>query len=296
MVEGGGARLVQGLTSLIEEAGGVVQLRSDVERVIVRAGRATGVRTVDGREFAATRAVVCNVTPTQLYSRLLTPRDILPADARCAQDFRYGRAEMQIHLALRSPPRWPCERLSEVAMLHVTSGPDGVSKAVNEADRGLLPTHPTIVVAQPVAVDPSRAPTGKSILWIQLQEVPSQVRGDAAGQIPCEPSGRWTPELRERYADRVIDLLAAHITELKPAILARRVLSPADLESLNMNLVGGDPYGGACTLDQLLWWRPSTAAGNHRTSIRRLFHIGASTHPGPGLGGMSGFLVAKAIA
>jgi len=27
--------------------------------------------------------------------------------------------------------------------------------------------------------------------------------------------------------------------------------------------------------------------------VKRLYHIGASTHPGPGLGGMSGFMVAQ---
>ena len=31
-------------------------------------------------------------------------------------------------------------------------------------------------------------------------------------------------------------------------MLARRAYSPADLEKLNINLVGGDPYGGALKL------------------------------------------------
>jgi hypothetical protein len=71
--------------------------------------------------------------------------------------------------------------------------------------------------------------------------------------------------------------------------LARRVLSPADLESMNINLVGGDPYGGACTLDQLLLWRPLRGTRKHRTPVSQLYHIGASTHPGAGLGGGSGW-------
>ena len=72
-------------------------------------------------------------------------------------------------------------------------------------------------------------------------------------------------------------------------------LSPADLAAMNVNLVGGDPYGGACTLDQFFVWRPLRSTVNHATPVKRLYHIGASTHPGPGLGGGSGFLLANAL-
>ena len=75
----------------------------------------------------------------------------------------------------------------------------------------------------------------------------------------------------------------------------RRAYSPADLEALNINLVGGDPYGGFCGLDQFFLWRPFTTSVNHRTPIARLHHIGASTHPGPGLGGGSGYILAKSL-
>ena len=62
-----------------------------------------------------------------------------------------------------------------------------------------------------------------------------------------------------------------------------------------MNLVGGDPYGGACTIDQFFLWRPFAGSKRHATDIKGLYHIGASTHPGPGLSGGSGFLTAKEL-
>jgi phytoene dehydrogenase-like protein len=73
------------------------------------------------------------------------------------------------------------------------------------------------------------------------------------------------------------------------------VLSPADLEAANPNWVGGDIYGGSCALDQNLLWRPTPATPGHETPVEGLFHIGASTHPGPGLGAGSGYLVAKRL-
>src|SRR5207237_9328160 len=213
----------------------------DVERVVVQSGRATGLLTSAGDSVTASRAVIANVTPSQLYERLLGESDV-PAPVReGARRFRYGRAAMQIHFALSQPARWDGdERLNRTAIVHVTPGLDGVSRAVNEAERGLLPEEATIVVGQPLAMDPSRAPDGKGLLWIQLQELPSRIE--------------WNDELRERYADRIQARLARHIPNLESSIVRRVALGPHDLERMNVNLEHGDPYSGALTLDQNFLW------------------------------------------
>ena len=132
-------------------------------------------------------------------------------------------------------------------------------------------------------------------MWIQLQECPRRISGDAAGEINIPDGGTWTEAVREAYADRIMERLIHYIPNLKDSIIARTVLSPADLETININLVGGDPYGGACSLDQFFLWRPLRALKNHATPVKNLYHIGASTHPGPGLGGGSGYLVANSL-
>jgi phytoene dehydrogenase-like protein len=292
---GGGARLADALVQLIRDNGGTCETGVDVERVVVAAGRAVGVRTTSGDTITAERAVVANVTPTQLYERLLDGADLPLSVREGARRFRYGRGEMQIHLALSEPVRWDGdERLGRTAIVHVTPGLDGVSRAVNEAERGLLPAEATVVVGQPLTMDPSRAPEGRGLLWIQLQELPWHVRGDAAASIDVG-DGTWTDDLRERYADRIQARLARHIPNLESSILGRVVLSPADLERMNVNLRHGDPYGGALTLDQNFLWRPFPRSPGHATPVERLWHIGASTWPGPGLGGGSGTLVAQAL-
>jgi phytoene dehydrogenase-like protein len=209
--------------------------------------------------------------------------------------FRFGRSEMQIHFALSEPPRWNGdEQLAGTAIVHVTPGLDGVSRAVNEAERGLLPTEATIVVGQPLTVDESRAPIGRGLLWIQLQELPWRVKGDAAAEIDVG-DGAWTESLRERYADRVQARLERYMPGLESSILGRVVLSPADLQAANINLTQGDPYSGSLALDQNFAWRPFPQQPGHRTAIPGLFHIGASTWPGPGLGAGSGTLVADEL-
>jgi phytoene dehydrogenase-like protein len=292
---GGGARLVDALVQVIERHGGACATDRDVERVLVANGGAEGVRTADGDVVTAGRAVICNVTPTQLYYRLLEPESV-PADVREAGTaFRYGRSDMQIHFALSEPPRWEGDRrLGTTAIVHLTSGLDAVSRAVNEADRGLLPAEATIVVGQPLTVDASRAPAGRGLLWIQLQELPWRVKGDAAGELDVG-DGAWTETLREWYADRIQARIARHVTNLDSSILSRVVLSPADLQAANVNLVHGDPYSGSLALDQNFVWRPFARQPGHRTPVDRLFHIGASTWPGPGLGAGSGTLVAREL-
>jgi len=120
------------------------------------------------------------------------------------------------------------------------------------------------------------------------------VKGDAAREIDTG-DGTWTDPLREAYADRIVARLGESIENLGGETIARVVLSPADIERANVNLVGGDIYGGSCSLDQNLLWRPFAQAPGHRTSVDGLWHIGASTHPGPGLGAGSGYLVYKEL-
>jgi phytoene dehydrogenase-like protein len=143
-------------------------------------------------------------------------------------------------------------------------------------------------------MDPSRAPDGAGLLWIQLQELPWHVKGDAAGEIDTG-DGTWTEGLRERYADGIQARIATHVPNLESALRKRVVLSPADLQAANVNLHQGDPYSGALTLDQNLLWRPLPSSPGHSTPVKGLWHIGASTHPGPGLGAGSGTLVAKQL-
>ncbi|GMO93078.1 phytoene desaturase family protein [Bradyrhizobium sp. TM239] len=295
----GGARsLLRAFERLIADQGGTIRTSTEAAKVFAGPkGRAAGVRLSNGEAVYARKGVICSTTPDQLYRHLTAEWGPPPKEiAEGLRKFRHGKGNMQIHYALSRAPRWKGDpELAKVALLHLTPGLDGVSRANNEAERGLLPAEPTICVGQPTALDPSRAPPGAAILWLQLPETPRLIKGDAAGILPTPQDGQWTEALREAYADRIEARLASHIQNFAEIRLARRTYSPADLEALNVNLEGGDPYGGYCGLDQFFIWRPFKSSTNHRTHIRGLYHIGASVHPGPGLSGGSGFLAASSL-
>jgi phytoene dehydrogenase-like protein len=294
VVEGGSSKFVDAFVSLIEDHGGRVRTGTEVERITTRGGRATGV-IAGGEELVATRAVIANTTPTQLYGSLLPQGAVPQRAADEASRYRYGaRSGTQIHLALSEPPRWREPRLAETPIVHLSDGLDSVSLACAQARAGQLPVAPTIVCGQPTVLDPSRAPEGGAIIWIQLQEVPATPRADAAGEIDVG-DGTWTPELEQAYADRIVERLGAHIENLPEAIAGRAILSPATLARRNPNLVAGDIYAGATDIAQSYLWRPLPSYGSHSTPVEGLFHCGASTYPGPGLNAASGRIVAQRL-
>lgn len=296
VVKGGSQKLVQALQALIEQHGGQLVTNAEVTEVLISGDRATGVKVGDS-VYAASEAVVCNVTPPQLYGRLL-PQAPQPVRER-AQAYAFGRGCMQIHFALNGPAPWTNPEMLKVPLVHLADSLESVSMSVAEANNGLLPRNPTVAIGQPTAVDPTRAPDGKWILWLQLQEMPSQIKGDAAGQIDVPADGMWNEAVREAMADRVQARIETVLPGLSSLVIGRRAFSPADLQALNCNLVGGDPYSGICSPDQFFWLRPFAGADGakaHKTPYKNVYHIGASTHPGPGLGGGSGYLVAQALA
>jgi len=292
VVAGGAAQFVAAFHSLLDSLEVRVETNCEVERILLANGRAVGVEAA-GRTLRARRAVIASVTPSALYNRLL-PEGAVNSDVRVeSAHFRHGRAAMQIHVALSEPLDWSDSRLIQVPLIHLSDGSASTGIACAETAAGLLPRRPTVVVGQQYLLDPSRVPAGTAALWLQLQEVPYAPRGDSAGEL--DTTRGWSEALAAGYANRVLDRIARHASDLRGKIRGIDILTPADLLARNPNAVSGDPYGGSAELDQSLLWRPLASSGRHATPIDRLWHIGASTHPGAGLAGGSGHLVASAL-
>jgi phytoene dehydrogenase-like protein len=292
VVAGGAGQFVAAFKSLLASLQVDVETSCEVERIIVKDGCAVGVEAA-GRILRARRAVLASVTPSALYNRLLPEGAVDPGLRVEAARFRHGRAAMQIHVALSEPLGWSDPRLKEVPLIHLSDGSAGTGIACAEAEAGLLPRRPTVAVGQQYLLDPGRVPGGAAALWLQLQELPYKPRGDSAGEL--DTAHGWTPALAEGYTNRVLDRISAHAPDLRSKIRMIDQLTPHDLEARNPNALNGDPYGGSAELDQSLLWRPLASIGRHATPVERLWHIGASTHPGPGLNGGSGHLVATAL-
>lgn len=293
VVAGGASNFVVAFERLLAERGVEVVTGVEANSVLVSGGRAVGVAAGD-RTWRARRAVLASVTPGALYDGLLAGCPEVPAQVHDeASRYRFGRGEMQIHVALSAPLAWRDERLASVPLIHLSDGSASTAIACAEAEAGLLPRRPTVVVGQQYLLDPTRVPDGAASLWIQLQETPYSPAADSAGELDVKNG--WTKQLAQDYANRVLARIALHAPDLHQKIRAVDIVTPPDLEAHNPNAVHGDPYGGSAELDQNFLWRPLPSAASHRTPVPRLWHLGASTHPGPGLGGGSGHLVAHTL-
>jgi len=278
--------------SLLRSLGGELRTSSEVTAITVSGDRATGVELAGGERIEARRAVVANLTPKVLFGGLV-PDDALDDRFRRKVDgYRYGPGTLMVHLALDDLPDWTAgNEVRDWSYVHIGPYLEDMSLSYHRAVAGMLPEHPTLVVGQPTAIDPSRAPDGKHVLWVQVRMVPGHIRGDAAREIDATDWG----EAKEPYADRVIGLIEEYAPGLSGKILGRHVLSPADLEAANPNLIDGDSLGGSHHPMQFLGLRPFPGWTKYRTPIDRLFMCGASTWPGAGVGAGSGYLLGKQL-
>jgi len=287
---GGADTIVTAMVHAITAAGGEVRLGASVQSIAAESGAAKGVVLAGGERIDATRAIIGNLHPRILFGKLV------PAVSAAAQrlaKFRSGPATMMIHLALNDLPAWSAgAELRRFAYVHLAPSLAAMAKTYTDALDDLLPAEPALVVGQPTAIDPSRAPASKHVLWVQVRVLPSRIRGDAADSI----AGRDWDEIKEAYADRVIGIIERYAPGFSANIIARTVLSPADLERDNPNLVGGDSLGGSHHLDQNFLFRPAFGWSRYRTPVDCLYMVGASTWPGAGTGAGSGFMLAKMLA
>lgn len=287
----GAETMTNALLAMIEARGGTIECSAKVTRILHTQGSASGIELADGRKIMARRAVIANVAPGAL-ARLTGETGDKSYDSGL-KSFQHAPGTMMIHLALDDLPAWSAgKELRDFAYVHIAPSMDHMARVYQEAQAGLLPREPVLVCGQPTTVDPTRAPEGKHVLWLQVRMAPGTIRGDAAGEIAANS---WN-DSAESFADRALDLLEAYAPGTKAKVIGRKVVSPADLEADNPNLVGGDQICGSHHLFQHFLYRPLRGHADGTTPIANLHHTGAAVWPGAGTGAGPGFLLAQKLA
>jgi beta-carotene ketolase (CrtO type) len=289
---GGTGALTQALLNLVKGKGGVVLTDQAVKQVLVDDGRAVGVRVANGTEYRANRGVISNIDAKRLFLNLMDSSDVDSADP----DLRYrldrkivnnNETILKIDCALSEPPRFEHHNHQDeylIGSILIADSVGQVEAAHSLATMGQIPdADPSMYVDVPTVLDPSMAPDSKHTLWIEFF-APYQIAG--AEGTGLNGTG-WTDELKHKVADRVIDKLADYAPNVKNAIIARRVESPAELGD-RLGAFKGNYYHIDMTLDQMIFFRPLPELANYKTPIEGLFLTGAGTHPGGSISGMPG--------
>ncbi len=290
--KGGTGALVQALLNLVKALGGVILTDQQVKQVLVDDGRAVGVRTVNGKEYRATKGVISNIDAQRVFLHLMNPAEVDAADPTLREHLERrivnnNETILKIDLAMSEPLKFEQYNHRDeylIGSVLIADSVRHVEKSHSDPSQGIIPDNdPSMYVVQPTMLDPSMAPDGKHTVWIEFF-APYKIAGlEGTGQ---HGTG-WTDEIKNQVADRCIDKLAQYAPNVKRSTIARRVESPAELGE-RLGAVNGNYYHIDMTLDQMIFFRPLPEIANYKTPIEGLFLTGAGTHPGGSISGMPG--------
>jgi len=272
--EGGAGRFAEALVGYLQSLGGATRTGTRVARVVTANNRVRGVSLSDG-EFIAAPLVIADVTP---HALLDLTGDALPSTyVTRMRRYRYGPETVKLDWALSGPIPWAAGEPRQAGTVHVVGLPADAMRAAAQAEDGMLPERPLLLLGQQSLADPTRAPAGKHTAWAYTHT----------------PRGyRWGAGELERHVERI----EARVEEFAPGfrdhILARHVISPASFAERDANLVGGDVGGGSYALDQLIF-RPIPALSPYHTPLHGLYIASASTFPGGAVHGVAGHAAAR---
>lgn len=279
---GGARRLANALVHVLERHGGRIRLGARATRIVVSGGRAVAVRLEGGDDIPAARAILSDTSAPSLLLDLVERNEVPARVVRKMQRFDYAWGTFKVDWALTAPVPWVAAAARESAVVHAGDSLDDLSRFTRDVRSGKLSERPYLVIGQQSLADASRAPPGHHTLWSYTH-------------VPPRIEGGWDA-VRESFAD----VMERRIEELAPGfrarILARRVVTPPDLEAMDANLVGGDIGGGSNAWNRQLLWRPVFPYFRYRMPVRGLYLCSSYAHPGAGVHGMCGYNAARIAA
>jgi len=227
----------------------------------------TSARVDSLADLAKFEATLCDVTPRQL-ARIAANR-LSPRYMRRLARYRYGPAAFKVDYALRCPIPWKTSECLRAATVHLGGSAEEIAASEAATSQGRHSERPFVLLVQPSLFDSTRAPAGKHTAWAYCH-VPNGSEFDMLPILEAQIE-RFAPGFRD-------------------CVLARRILSPASLEKMDANLMGGDISGGAMDIRQMLF-RPTSR--HYATSASDLYLCSSSTPPGGGVHGMCGYHAAR---
>ncbi|MFD8468273.1 phytoene desaturase family protein [Streptomyces cyaneofuscatus] len=287
---GGAGALTAALVRRLEARGGKVRCGQRVSEVVVRQGRAVGIRTASGDALPARRAVLADVSAPSLYGSLVAAEHLPDRLLDDMRRFQWDFATFKVDWALNAPVPWDSPAAATAGTVHLAEDVDELSRWASQIARGLIPDRPFLLFGQMTTADATRSPRGTESAWAYTH-VPHSVKADAGAD---GLSGAWDRAEQERMADRVEEQVERYAPGFRGRVLARRILAPPTLQAADRNLHHGAINGGTAAMHQQLVFRPVPGTGRPETPVKGLYLASAAAHPGGGVHGAPGANAARA--
>ena len=227
----------------------------------------TGHRIGSLDELPPRRLTLLDVTPRQFRAMASLPASY----ARALDRHRYGPGICKVDYELSGPVPWTNPDCRRAGTLHLGGTLEEIARSEADAEAGRHPDAPYVLAVQSSVPDPTRAPVGKHTLWTYCH-VPNGSDRDMSAAIDRQ---------LERFAPGVGDLVE------------RRIVRTAnDVHRYDENYVGGAINGGMAGFFSAVLG-PVPRWSRYATPIEGTYLCSASTPPGGGVHGMSGYLAAS---
>ncbi|MCB9639684.1 MAG: NAD(P)/FAD-dependent oxidoreductase [Myxococcales bacterium] len=295
--KGGGQSMSDKLAQTIEDAGGSIHLRRGIEKIIIKDGRAVGVRTEERKgetqEFFAP-IVVSSADFKKTMLSLVGPEQLPNGWVRRAKEGQMAEALFSTYLGIRGDLR----SYGLTAANYWQFNSYNTEEDYQEIRSTETPRSFGAYITSASLKDPET--THHAPAEHQTLEVMTITTGDPKqwGVSPQEIS-EWTYHKSERYLsykqdmeDQLIERLDNSFPGVRDAIVYRESSSPIT-HSRFTRASQGTSYGLAATPAQFMNNRPG-----FRTPIPGLYICGVSTRTGHGIVGAmeSGLAAAHCIA
>ncbi len=258
---GGTGALIDALLALGQRHGVAFRSDSTVEEILVRDGRAAGVRLAGGEVLEAD-LVVANADPPTVYRQLIPAVHRRTWTDRKLSRRKYSMGLFVLYFATS-------RRYEDVAHHTILFGPRYRELLDDIFKRGLLADDFSLYLHRPTATDSSMAPAGHDTFYV-LSPVPNlqhNIDWDAAGP---------------RYAQRILDHLQKTILpDLDRHLVSQFHVTPHYFQDALMT-THGTGFSIAPILTQSAWFR----FHNESEDVPGLYFVGAGTHPGAGMPGV----------
>ena len=274
---GGSGALTAALIKLIEDHGGEVRANADVTKILVKNGRAAGVRTANGEEFMAGQGVIGAIHPHLLGDMV---EDIDAGVAKRAADTQISEnCCITIHAALNEPLKFKAgDHVNGGYMIELMPPRlDDIRHFFDQLRYGGIPDRSMIGIGSLTQFDPSRAPAGKATM--QVWDYVPYEHPDGGHQA-------WDT-LKHKHVEKMIERMQPFISNLTPDnIIAYHSDSPVDMERTSPSFRRGDIHGIAPYLHQSGAHRPTPELGQGTVpGVDGLYLVGPFQAPGGGVFG-----------
>jgi phytoene dehydrogenase-like protein len=275
--------LADALVAAAQGNGATLRCSVDVSAIRTKEGSVGGVTLGNGEEIDA-RIVASSADPQQTLLRLLDAAEIGPTLGWRAEHIRAAGVVAKVTLVLDSLPSFGVEEGRLQGRVVIAPSLDDLERAFDDSKYGRISEHPYLEATIPTLSDPTLAPDGTHVMAVLFQYAPRQLR-----------DADWDEAARDRVGDLVLQTLDVYAPGTTEKVVARHVVTPADLER-EYGLTGGHPMHGEHALDQFFAWRPLLGHARYRLAgIRGLYLCGSGAHPGGGITGGPGRNAARAI-